>query len=262
MRFRLRTAALLLVVTPGCAAFAGCGDPAQREEPGGGAKAPPQPPRPPPPNPGPPKSDPRPLEKADATGDPLEQVDAFIAAKKIDTTSPGWRVRLPRPALLTFPPGKKLYWTLETNKGRMFAEIFHEVAPMHASNVAYLTRLGFFDGLTFHRVIQGFMAQGGDPLGNGKGMPGYAIPLEVRGDVRHDDVGVLSTANYGRPDTDGSQFFIMFAPRRALDGGYSVFGKVIEGLDTVRAIEALGAPRDPGTPRERIVIERATIEWR
>lgn len=260
MRFHSRASLSSLLFALGCAlALPGCGDPAKQPE--NELRIPGQSSRRPPPN-LPWKPAMREYETAPAVGDPIEQTDAYIDLKNIDRKQEGWRVRLPPPAKLTFPAGKKLYWTLETNKGRMVAEIWHEIAPLHAANIAYLTRLGFFDGLVFHRIIQGFMAQGGDPLGNGKGMPGYALPLEVKKGVGHDDIGVLSTANYGQPDTDGSQFFIMFRQRPQLDGGYSVFGKVLEGLDTVRAIEAVGALRDPGTPRERVAIERATVEWR
>jgi peptidylprolyl isomerase/peptidyl-prolyl cis-trans isomerase B (cyclophilin B) len=122
----------------------------------------------------------------------------------------------------------------------------------------YLARLGFYDGLKFHRVIKGFMAQGGDPIGNGTGNPGYQYATEVSPNAKHDKVGVLSTANAG-PDTDGSQFFIMFAPSKRLDGQYSVFGQVVVGLDVVTAIEDAGNPGD-GPPLKPLTITSVTID--
>jgi cyclophilin family peptidyl-prolyl cis-trans isomerase len=205
-------------------------------------------------------------------GDTLAEIDAFIAQSKIDRSSPGWKTRLPKPIQVGFPKDKHVHWTLETNKGRIVAKLWHEVAPLHVSHFAYLTRLGFYNGLIFHRVIRGFMAQGGCPNGNGRGWPGYALPRELRADVKHSRPGLLSTANAGGNASDGSQFFIMFdGPRpggryedviRKLDGGYTLFGEVVEGLDVVRAMEAVGASGDPGTPKEPLIIERASVDLR
>lgn len=200
--------------------------------------------------------------------DVVAQADAFIAKSKIGTTAEGWRTRLPKPPTFTFAKGRKVRWVLETSKGRVVAELDEGVAPAHVSNIVYLTRLKFYDGLTFHRVIKGFMAQGGCPLGNGGGNPGYGLPLEVRPDVKHTKAGQLSTARSSLPNSDGSQFFITFGPAPGLDHvpgvpgreGYTLFGEVVEGLDVVRAIEAAGAPGDPGTPRERLEIRKASIE--
>jgi cyclophilin family peptidyl-prolyl cis-trans isomerase len=197
-------------------------------------------------------------------GDPLAEMDAFIAKQTIQKSHPTWRERLPAPIQVGFPKDQHVHWVLETNKGRMVVKLWHTVAPLHASNIVYLTRLGFYDGLTFHRVIQGFMAQGGCPRGNGAGMPGYGLPLEVTQAARHNEPGLLSTANTGRPNTDGSQFFLTFRPAPELDGGYTVYGKIVEGMDTLRALEAVGAPPRSGRqePRERLVIEKATVELR
>ena len=129
---------------------------------------------------------------------------------------------------------------------------------MHVTNFIYLARMGYFDGLKFHRVIKGFMAQGGDPLGNGGGGPGYQFNGEFNPDVKHDGPGVLSTANAG-PGTDGSQFFIMFKAYPSLDGHYSIFGQVEQGLDTLSKLEAAGNPGD-GPPVEPLSITRVTIE--
>jgi cyclophilin family peptidyl-prolyl cis-trans isomerase len=197
-------------------------------------------------------------------GDPIAEVDAYIARTKPDVTRPDWRTRLPAPVQVGFPKDKHVHWVLETNKGRLVVRLWHSVAPLHASNLIYLTRLGFYDGLVFHRVIQTFMAQGGCPRGNGTGMPGYGLPLEVSKTARHDRAGLLSTANTGRPGTDGSQFFLTFRPAPELDGGYTVYGEIVEGMDTLRALEAAGAPARSGRqePREKLVITKATVELR
>jgi peptidyl-prolyl cis-trans isomerase B (cyclophilin B) len=195
-------------------------------------------------------------------GDVIAQADAFIAKKNISKQYADWRVRLPAPQKFAFPTDKKVHWTLVTNKGTMVAELWHDVAPLHVSSAVYLTRLGFYDGLTFHRVIKGFMAQGGDPRGDGNGWPGYAMPLELKPGVKHDARGVISTANASRPNTDGSQFFIMFRARSQLDGGYTIFGKVISGLETLDGLEAAGGVGERGLPTEHLVIEKATVELR
>jgi cyclophilin family peptidyl-prolyl cis-trans isomerase len=210
-------------------------------------------------------------------GDPIGAADAFIAKKAIDKSWKDWRLRLPKPPQFTFATDKKVYWTLETTKGRVVARLWHEVAPLHVSSFIYLTRLGFFDGLLIHRVVKGFMAQGGcpysliEPSRAGQGWPGYQLPLEYKG-LKHDRAGLLSTANAGGTESDGSQFFITFAPTPGLDPNersrqaYTLFGEVVEGMEAVRAMEAVGAPPmsppDKQGPSERIVINKATVEVR
>jgi cyclophilin family peptidyl-prolyl cis-trans isomerase len=146
---------------------------------------------------------------------------------------------------------------LETNKGTMKIALKPDVAPMHVSSTIYLTRLGFYDGLAFHRVINGFMAQGGDPLGNGTGGPGYNYDGEFSTDVKHDKPGILSMANAG-PGTDGSQFFITFVPTPHLNGRHSIFGEVTDGMDVLKKLEAAGSPS--GKTSEPLSISKATIE--
>ena len=106
----------------------------------------------------------------------------------------------------------------------------------------FLTEKGFYDGTIFHRVIPDFMAQGGDPLGTGTGGPGYQYAGEINPNVKHDRPYLLSMANAGRPNTDGSQFFITFKPTPWLDGKHTIFGEVVEGQDTVKKLEAAGTP--------------------
>ena len=123
----------------------------------------------------------------------------------------------------------------ETNMGTFEIELFEDKAPITTGNFIDLAEHNFYDGLIFHRVIDGFMIQGGDPNGNGTGGPGYTIKDEFHKDLRHDGPGVLSMANAG-PNTGGSQFFITLDKTPWLEGHHAVFGKVIKGMDVVEAI--------------------------
>jgi len=125
--------------------------------------------------------------------------------------------------------------TFETNKGTIRIELFDDKTPKTVSNFEELCGKNYYDGLTFHRVIDDFMVQGGCPDGTGTGGPGYKFEDEFHDDLKHDGPGVLSMANAG-PNTNGSQFFITHVPCPHLDGKHSVFGKVIEGQDVVNEI--------------------------
>ncbi|MBP1763379.1 MAG: peptidyl-prolyl cis-trans isomerase cyclophilin type [Firmicutes bacterium] len=124
---------------------------------------------------------------------------------------------------------------IEMDKGTITIELFAEEAPKTVANFEKLIKEGFYDGLTFHRVIKGFVAQGGCPNGNGTGGPGYTIPCETKGNPRKHTRGALSMAHRG-PNTGGSQFFIVYEPQPHLDGMHTVFGQVIDGMDIVDAI--------------------------
>jgi len=191
-------------------------------------------------------------------GDPaIKKVERFITQQAVDKTDPAWKTKLSKPPLLTFTPEKDYFWELQTNQGNLTIKLLTDSAPMHVSSTVYLTKLGFYDELIFHRVIPGFMAQGGDPLGNGTGNPGYTYEGEFDGEMGHNESGILSMANAG-PDTDGSQFFITFIPTPFLDGKHTVFGKVVAGLeDSLTKIEALGSRR--GKTKETVKIIKATI---
>ncbi len=135
---------------------------------------------------------------------------------------------------------------LTTEKGRIVIQLYPEVAPQHVNSFIFLARQGFYDGTTFHRVIPGFVAQGGDPTGRGDGGPGYRLPLEVSPLVSYDRVGVVGMARTNDPNSAGSQFFITYAPVPSLNpsaqsAGYTIFGQVVEGMDVVERI----SPRDP-----------------
>lgn len=132
-----------------------------------------------------------------------------------------------------------------------------DIAPMHVTSTIFLTRKGFYDGLSFHRVIPGFMAQGGCPLGTGSGGPGYQYEGEFSDDVKHDKPYMLSMANAG-PGTDGSQFFITFKATPSLNGKHTIFGRVVEGKNVVKKLEAAGS--SSGKPKEPLIIKKATIE--
>lgn len=125
---------------------------------------------------------------------------------------------------------------VETNRGSFDLELHEDRAPGTTKNFIDLAERGFYDGTIFHRVIDGFMIQGGDPTGTGRGGPGYTIADEFDPSLRHDAEGVLSMANTGRPNTGGSQFFITLAPTPWLDDKHAVFGRVVSGMDVVRGI--------------------------
>lgn len=146
----------------------------------------------------------------------------------------------------------------KTEKGDITVELFADRAPLTVENFVNLARAGFYDGTTFHRVINGFMAQGGDPTGTGTGGPGYQFGDEFHPSLRHDGAGVLSMANAG-PGTNGSQFFITHGPTPHLDDRHSVFGKVIAGMDVVNSLRERDPQRDrqPGDRIETIEIRES-----
>jgi peptidyl-prolyl cis-trans isomerase B (cyclophilin B) len=193
------------------------------------------------------------------TGDPaIAALDAFVAEKKLDRSAPGWKTKVPKFPKLAFDPGTSYFVNIETNKGPIKIRFMPDVAPNHVANFMYLARLGFYDDVVFHRVIQGFMAQGGDPLGSGTGGPAYKFDGEFDlKKAKHDRPNLLSMANAG-PGTDGSQFFITFVPTPHLDGKHSIFGEVVEGQDAVKALEKSGSPS--GRTSEKLVMTKVTIE--
>lgn len=149
------------------------------------------------------------------------------------------------------------------NGGVMTLELYPEAAPITVENFVKLAKDGFYNGLIFHRVIEGFMIQGGDPTGTGMGGPGYQIKGEfasngVKNPLKHTR-GVISMARSARPDSAGSQFFIMHRDAPHLDGQYAAFGKVTEGIDVAQAI--VSSPRDwSDRPREDQVMTKVTVE--
>jgi cyclophilin family peptidyl-prolyl cis-trans isomerase len=153
---------------------------------------------------------------------------------------------------------RKYHARFKTEKGDIVVELYADRAPLTVENFINLARAGFYDGTTFHRVIPGFMAQGGDPTGTGTGGPGYQFGDEFHPSLRHDAPGVLSMANAG-PGTNGSQFFITHGPTPHLDNKHTVFGRVTEGMDVVHALRERDPQRDrnPGDRIETIEISEA-----
>jgi cyclophilin family peptidyl-prolyl cis-trans isomerase len=135
---------------------------------------------------------------------------------------------------------KQYIATIKTEKGDIVIELFPDVAPLTVNSFVFLARNGWFDGITFHRVLPGYVAQAGDPSGTGMGGPGYNFKNETSPDLLFDRAGLLAMANAG-PDTNGSQFFITYGPTENLNGSYTIFGKVIQGMDIAENL----TPRDP-----------------
>ena len=187
----------------------------------------------------------------------MQQIDAMIQTNGIDKSKADWRTTLPKPTVATFDPKHNYFARMTTNKGVIRIKFMPSVAPMHVTNFIYLSKLGFYDGLSFHRVITAFMAQGGCPLGTGGGGPGYQFGGEFSPTVKHTKGGMLSMANAG-PGTDGSQFFLTFVATPWLDGKHSIFGEVVEGMDTLKALEAAGS--ESGRTSVRLTMDKVTIE--
>lgn len=135
---------------------------------------------------------------------------------------------------------KQYLATLHTEKGDIVIELYADKAPLAVNSFIFLARNGWFDGVTFHRVVSGFVAQAGDPSGTGYGTPGYAFKNEISSDLKFDGPGVVGMANAGA-DSNGSQFFITYSAQPTLDGKYTIFGKVIQGMDVATSL----TPRDP-----------------
>jgi len=153
-------------------------------------------------------------------------------------------------------PAKRYTATMVTTKGTMTIALDPGAAPRTVNSFVFLARYHYFDGIVFHRVIPGFVLQGGDPTGTGTGGPGYRFADELPAAGRY-EVGSLAMANAG-PDTNGSQFFVISGPDGVrLPPSYSLFGKVVSGLETVAAIDALGSRS--GKPTETVTIESLTI---
>ena len=141
---------------------------------------------------------------------------------------------------MVIDPKKKYAVTLSTDKGDIVLELFADKAPKTVNNFVFLAKEGFYDGTIFHRVIEDFMVQGGDPTGTGTGGPGYRFVDEFHPSLKHSKPGIFSMANAG-PGTNGSQFFITHVPTPWLDGKHTIFGQVTSGMDVLLSIP----PRDP-----------------
>ena len=173
-----------------------------------------------------------------------------------DGSSPQRR-RFDGPPPMCIDPAKRYTAEMVTTKGTMTIALDPEAAPKTVNNFVFLARYHYFDGLTFHRIIPGFVIQGGDPEGTGRGGPGYRFEDELPRPGRY-EIGSLAMANAG-PNTNGSQFFVISGPDgTALPPNYSLFGKVVKGMEVVAALDAVGTPGQ-GRPKERVVMESVTI---
>ncbi len=153
--------------------------------------------------------------------------------------------RWSEPPAMQIDSSKAYTATFETEAGNFVIELTADKTPLTVNNFVFLVREGYYDDTTFHRVLEGFMAQGGDPTGTGTGGPGYTITDEFDPTLRHDGPGVLSMANIGRPNTGGGQFFITFGPTPWLDDAHAVFGRVTEGMDIVQKLRIRDPQSDP-----------------
>ncbi len=173
-----------------------------------------------------------------------------------DGSSPQKR-RFNGPPPMCIDPAKRYTAEMVTSKGTMVIALDAVAAPKTVNNFVFLARYHYYDGIAFHRVIPGFVLQGGDPEGSGRGGPGYRFDDELPRAGRY-EIGSLAMANSG-PNTNGSQFFVISGPDGVrLPPLYSLFGKVVKGLEVVQAIDAVGTP-GAGKPKERVVIESVTI---
>jgi cyclophilin family peptidyl-prolyl cis-trans isomerase len=159
---------------------------------------------------------------------------------------------------MTVDPAKKYTATIKTDKGDIVAELYPDKAPLAVNSFVFLAKKGWFDGVMFHRVLPDFVAQAGDPSNTGAGGPGYAFGNEVTPDLKFDVPGMLGMANAG-PDSNGSQFFITYVPLPNLDGKYTIFGKVTQGLDVAKSFVARDASKGGDLPAGTNIIS-ITIE--
>jgi cyclophilin family peptidyl-prolyl cis-trans isomerase len=172
------------------------------------------------------------------------------------------KAQFDKPPKMTIDESKRYTARLKTSCGTIIVELFTDQAPRAANNFVFLARSGFYDGLTFHRIVPGFVIQGGDPEGTGAGGPGYQFMDELDNDLKY-KLGALAMANSG-PDTNGSQFFIVAGDEgESLPKSYTIFGKVIRGLGVVEEINALptvgGTGQDAESPTQKVYIEEVTI---
>jgi peptidylprolyl isomerase/peptidyl-prolyl cis-trans isomerase B (cyclophilin B) len=161
-----------------------------------------------------------------------------------------------RQADFVLEQNKQYQAVMETNKGRMVIDLYQDQVPQTVNNFVFLALHQYYDGIVFHRVLEGFMAQTGDPTGSGRGGPGYTFADEMDASLNHGEKGILSMANAG-PNTNGSQIFILFAPQPHLDGKHAVFGKVVEGLEVLDKLQRVDPMRPGGSTPD--VIEKLYI---
>jgi cyclophilin family peptidyl-prolyl cis-trans isomerase len=208
--------------------------------------------------------------KASATPSASSSTAAELCAGKAPKAAGENKPTFDKAPAMTIDPKASYTATMKTSCGTVEMELYPDVAPVGVNSFVFLARKGFYDGLTFHRIVAGFVIQGGDPAGDGSGGPGYRFDNEVSKKVTFDDAGILAYANSGN-DTNGSQFFITLAPRPDLDAtpsaSYTIFGKVTKGMDVVQHIGTLPTTAPAGsteasTPTQPVYIDSITIDER
>jgi peptidylprolyl isomerase len=183
-----------------------------------------------------------------AAGAPAETAPTAVSAP-----AAGQQLSYSAPPPMTIDSAKSYTATITTPRGDFVVKLRPDLAPQTVNSFVFLARAGFFNGVTWHRVLQNFMAQGGDPTGTGTGGPGYTVPDEFTDKVKFDKPGIMAMANTGRPNSGGSQFFVTTAPADFLDGKYTIFGEVTQGQDIVNGIPLRDPEQSPTTPGEQIV---------
>jgi cyclophilin family peptidyl-prolyl cis-trans isomerase len=195
----------------------------------------------------------------------LRSSDSAAAGSEVDFGDPGPLAAIApadrnnnysEPPAMTIDTNKNYEAVIRTEKGDMRLQLYAKDSPLTVNNFIFLARQGYYDGTVFHRVIAGFMAQGGDPTGTGSGGPGYAFADELDNGLTFDQAGVLAMANRG-PNTNGSQFFITFVPRPDLNGGYTIFGELTEGQDVLNSLTKVDPQNPTGVTGDKI--ERIAI---
>jgi len=187
-----------------------------------------------------------PAAAAPATAPASAPTTAPAAAPAPGTLPTATTYTFSAPPPMTIDPSRRYLATILTPRGEIVIELLPEIAPQTVNNFVFLARNNFYNGLTWHRVLPNFMAQGGDPLGDGTGSPGYSIPAEFTDKLAFDRPGIVAMARSADPDSAGSQFFITTAPADWLNGQYTIFGRVIEGQEIVDGIPL----RDPQNPAD------------
>lgn len=187
----------------------------------------------------------------------LSLLTACQTASTAPTATPSGPKQWTSPPPMQIDASKSYIATLHTTRGNIVIELLPKAAPITVNNFVFLARQGYYDGVTFHRVLKDFMAQGGDPTGTGMGGPGYYIPNETSAGLTFDKAGIVAMANAG-PDTNGSQFFITYAATPHLNGGYTIFGQVISGMEVAYSLKLRDPEQNPTTPGDAMT--SVTIE--
>ncbi len=201
---------------------------------------------------------PSPAVSAEPTTEPTEPAGAVACGGEAPKAANKEKKMYDKAPEMQIDPSKTYTASMETSCGAIEIELFAKETPITVNSFVFLAREGFYDGLTFHRIVPDFVIQGGDPKGDGTGGPGYQFEDEIVDSLKFDQEGLLAMANSG-PATNGSQFFIVTGQASHLNGKHTIFGKVTKGMEAVDKIKATEADPSTGTPAEKVYIEKVTI---